>query len=177
MAGFMIGFAALLSCCVENQILAALFFSLGLLYIRIRGLYLYTGQIQDLKNKSTNLLQLFGGLFWNICGVGLALLIMIFLSVGKETLAATFSTIIATKWAYPWYYYIASGFCCGVLMTVATKKEAPLWVSSLCVMAFILAGFNHCVADWFYIGAAWSNLLKWFCVVIGNFLGGILVAE
>ena len=100
-----------------------------------------------------------------------------FLSTGKPMLTDTYNAIVGAKWLNPWYYYIFSGICCGILMTIATKKETPLWVSSLCVMAFILAGFNHCVADWFYIGAAWSNLLKWFCIVIGNFLGGILAAE
>lgn len=175
-AGFMIGFAALLSCCVENKILAALFFSLGLLYIRIQGFYLYTGQIQNIKNKTTTFKELFCGLCGNIVGVGVAVIIAMFLSIDKPLLANTYSTIVSTKWLNPWYYYVLSGICCGVLMTIATKKETPFWVSSLCVMAFILAGFNHCVADWFYIGAAPTNLLKWLCVVIGNFIGGYFVA-
>ena len=53
MAGIMIGFAAILSCAISNPILAAGFFSLGLLYIRMNGWYLYTGQIQNLALKKT----------------------------------------------------------------------------------------------------------------------------
>ena len=176
LAGFMIGFAALLSCCINHNVLAPLTFSLGLLYIRMCGAYLFTGQIQNLKNKTTTFKELFLGLFYNIVGVGGAVLIMLFLIPGKPTLDTTFAEIISIKWIHPWYYYIASGFGCGVLMTIATKKETPFWVSSLSVMAFILAGFNHCVADWFYVGSTWTNFLKWACVVIGNFLGGYTAA-
>ena len=176
MAGFMIGFAALLSCCVENQILAALFFSIGLLYIRISKFYLYTGQIQNIKNHSTSFGKLCGGLLGNICGVTLVFSLFFFLNFPAA--ADKYFTITAAKWSHPWYHYIASGMCCGALMTIATKKESPLWLSILCVMAFILAGFNHCVADWFYIFGT-TNPIKyfyWFLTVIGNFIGGLIIA-
>ena len=176
MAGFMIGFAALLSCCVENQILAALFFSIGLLYIRISKFYLYTGQIQNIKNHSTSFGKLCGGLLGNICGVTLVFSLFFFLNFPAA--ANKYFTITAAKWSHPWYHYIASGICCGALMTIATKKESPLWISILCVMAFILAGFNHCVADWFYVFGA-TNPIKyfyWLLIVIGNFIGGLIIA-
>ena len=43
-------------------------------------------------------------------------------------------------------------------------------------MAFILAGFNHCIADWFYVFGSSdpTKYLYWFLVVIGNFIGGYL---
>lgn len=172
----MIGFAALLSCCVENQILAALFFSIGLLYIRISKFYLYTGQIQNLKDRSTSFKELGIGLFGNITGVTLIFFLFFFLDF--QAAADKYFAIVALKWSHPWYHYIASGMCCGVLMTIATKKENPLWLSILCVMAFILAGFNHSIADWFYIFGEHSltKYLYWFLTVIGNFLGGYLVA-
>lgn len=174
LAGCMIGFAALLSCCIENQILAALFFSIGLLYIRISKLYLYTGQIQNLKNHSTSFKELCVGLFGNICGV--TLLFSLFFFLDFQAAADKYFAITAIKWSHPWYHYIISGICCGILMTIATKKESPLWLSSLCVVAFILAGFNHCIADWFYVFGSSdpTKYLYWFLVVIGNFFGGYL---
>ena len=45
LAGFIIGLAALLSCSINNSYLAALLFSLGLLYICIEKMPLFTGQI------------------------------------------------------------------------------------------------------------------------------------
>lgn len=175
-AGFVIGFAALLSCCIENQILAALFFSIGLLYIRISKLYLYTGQIQNLKYHSTSFKELVIGLFGNICGV--TLLFFLFFFLDFQVAADKYFAITAIKWAFPWYHYIASGICCGILMTIATKRESPLWLSSLCVAAFILAGFNHCIADWFYIFGMTKSIkyFYWFLTVIGNFIGGLIIA-
>lgn len=175
-AGCMIGFAALLSCCVENQILAALFFSIGLLYIRISKFYLYTGQIQNLKNHSTSFKELGIGLIGNISGVTFFFSLLFFLNF--QAAADKYFAITAIKWSYPWYHYIASGICCGILMTIATKRESPLWLSSLCVAAFILAGFNHCIADWFYVFGSLNPLkyFYWFLTVIGNFLGGYLAA-
>lgn len=176
LAGILIGFAAIISCCVENTILAALFFSIGLLYIRISKLYLYTGQIQNIKNNSTSGLELFQGLCFNVIGVTFAFSLMFFLNF--PTAADKYFAITALKWSHPWYHYIASGMCCGALMTIATKKESPLWLSILCVMAFILAGFNHSIADWFYIFGeqGLTKYLYWLLVVIGNFLGGYLAA-
>lgn len=175
MAGFMIGFAALLSCCVENKILSALFFSIGLLYIRITKRYLYTGQIQNLKLKQTSLIELIAGLGGNIAGCGLALFIFIGLACGRPELFKVRETAIALKWSYPFYYYPFSGFCCGVLMTIATNKNTPLWISPLCVMAFILAGFHHCVADWFYLSST-DSYLYWLLIAFGNFIGGLIGA-
>lgn len=176
-AGFMIGFAALLSCHIANQYLAALFFSIGLLYIRITKAYLFTGQVQNLKNKTTTLTELFIGLFGNLIGVGVALLIFAFLTGTNNTASDKFILLAEAKWNYPWYHYFLSGICCGVLMTIATKKESPLWLSIICVAAFILAGFNHCIADWFYIGNFFSHrFFLWLSIMIGNFVGGYLVA-
>ena len=86
----------------------------------------------------------------------------------------TYNIVQSNKWIYPWYYYLGSGIGCGILMTIATKKETPLWISSLCVVAFIIAGFNHSIADWFYIDLKQIHL--WLCVVLGNFIGGYIVA-
>ena len=176
LAGFLIGFAALLSCCIENNLISALAFSIGLLYIRISHSYLFTGQIQNLKSHKTTAVKLLTGLIGNIAGVTLAFTVFFFLHF--QNAADKFFAITAVKWTYPWYHYLASGFCCGILMTVATKKESPLWLSILCVMAFILAGFNHCIADWFYLLGSTDKIkyLYWFLVVIGNFFGGYSVA-
>lgn len=175
MAGIMIGFAAILSCAISNPILAAGFFSLGLLYIRMNGWYLYTGQIQNLALKKTTFKELIWGLLCNIYGVTIIILPVIFLD--NPDFFAKFEAVQQAKWIHPWYHYIASGAFCGILMTIATKKDAPLWISSACVMAFILAGFNHCIADWFYIiVGGYKYFFLWLCTVFGNFIGGYLVA-
>lgn len=93
------------------------------------------------------------------------------LSFHHNILLENYVAIAAAKWLFPWWYYILSGLVCGFLMTIATRPNTPLWVSSLCVVAFIVGKFNHCIADWFY---APSNILLWFCIVLGNLIGGVI---
>ena len=169
LAGFIIGLAALLSCSINNSYLAALLFSLGLLYIRIEKLPLFTGQIQKLPTNEITFKQLLIILLKNICGVSGAIILTFGLSFHHNILVDNLCAAIAAKWLMPWWYYILSGFVCGFIMTIATRPNTPLWVSSLCVAAFILGKFNHCIADWFYA----PNLLLWICVVLGNFIGGV----
>ena len=169
LAGFIIGLAALLSCSINNSYLAALLFSLGLLYIRIEKMPLFTGQIQKLPTNEITFKQLLIILLKNICGVRGAIILTIGLSFHHNILVDNLCAAIAAKWLMPWWYYILSGFVCGFIMTIATRPNTPLWVSSLCVAAFILGKFNHCIADWFYA----PNLPLWVCVVLGNFIGGL----
>lgn len=50
----------------------------------------------------------------------------------------------------------------------------------LCVMVFILCGFEHCVANMFYFSIAnvWNLnvLLYLFVMVIGNSIGSVIMA-
>lgn len=169
LAGFIIGLAALLSCSINNPYLAALIFSLSLLYIRIEKMPLFTGQIQKLPTNEITFKQLLIILLKNICGVSGAIILTFGLSFHHNILVDNLCAAVAAKWLMPWWYYILSGFVCGFIMTIAMRPNTPLWVSSLCVAAFILGKFNHCIADWFYA----PNLLLWICVVLGNFIGGV----
>lgn len=174
LAGIMIGVAGILYCSTQEKTIAALFFSIGLIYIRISGLYLYTGQVQNILLRQTNWKELLFGLFHNLSGVFVVLMTVgIVLLSSKEEFCDSYAAICNAKWIYPFYYYIASGVMCGILMTIATKRNAPLWLSIMCVMAFILAGFNHCIADFMYINS-FDAVFKWFLVLIGNTVGGLL---
>ena len=169
LAGFIIGLAALLSCSIGNPYLAAVAFSIGLLYIRIEHMPLFTGQIQKVPTKEISAKQLIEVFCKNILGVTLAMIIAFGLSFNNTVFVDNFIAAVDVKWLMPWWHYLFSGFVCGFLMTIATRPKAPLWVSSLCVAAFILGKFNHCIADWFYA----PDIVLWFCVIIGNLLGGI----
>lgn len=178
LAGAIIGGAAALSCCTANQYLAALFFSIGLLYIRIEKLWLFTGQIQNIRKKKITFSELFVGFLLNCIGVLLAYWFAINIFNHREDAMVKFVTVADHKWIYLWSYYLLSGAFCGGLMTIATDKNAPLFVSILCVCAFILAGFNHSIADCFYLFFDFTahNFSLWICVAIGNFAGGWLIA-
>ena len=50
----------------------------------------------------------------------------------------------------------------------------------MCVIVFILCGFEHCVANMFYFSVArsWSfkTILYIFIMILGNSIGSILIA-
>ena len=50
----------------------------------------------------------------------------------------------------------------------------------MCVIVFILCGFEHCIANMFYFSVArsWSfkTILYTFVMILGNSIGSILIA-
>jgi formate/nitrite transporter FocA (FNT family) len=44
-------------------------------------------------------------------------------------------------------------------------------------LAFILAGFNHCIADFFYLLAGKQFSISWIFTVIGNIIGGLIFTK
>ncbi|MBR3965373.1 MAG: formate/nitrite transporter family protein, partial [Clostridia bacterium] len=77
---------------------------------------------------------------------------------------------------------LVRGVFCGILMYLAVSiyKEKGTYLSILfCVPAFILAGFEHSIADMFYFAASGIVSLRalgfiW-TVILGNALGGMLL--
>ena len=74
------------------------------------------------------------------------------------------------------------GVLCGILMFIAAdtfkKGKGPL-ATFVCVPVFILAGFEHSIADMFYFCSAGvytlDSLAFIIVVIIGNAIGGILI--
>ncbi len=71
------------------------------------------------------------------------------------------------------------GFGCGALIYLAvelyrrTKNFIPVII---CVMAFILSGTEHCIADAFYLGASqlsWKAFGYLWLAVAGNSIGAV----
>jgi formate/nitrite transporter FocA (FNT family) len=60
-------------------------------------------------------------------------------------------------------------------MTLATKPDTPLWLSAVCVFAFVYSGLNHCIADVFYYIITPSTgkaFIPFWITIIGNIIGG-----
>ena len=74
------------------------------------------------------------------------------------------------------------GFFCGVLMYTAVwiyrEKKTALGIL-FCIPVFILAGFEHSIADMFYFSLAGlfktRALVFLLLVVLGNSLGGLFI--
>lgn len=170
-AGIAIGLGCWLFLTIENPIYAALLFSCGLLAVRLYKLNLFTGKTQYLWEKSLSIKNYFLILLGNLIGISL----IVFLSnlIGTEKVSA----IAQTKATQPLLTALSKGIGCGMLMSLATYPTSPLWLSSICVLAFILAGFNHCIADFFYLLAGKQFSINWFFTIIGNVIGGLIFTK
>ena len=177
MAGLCIGLGTAASLTAPQPYLPALFFSIGLLYIRIRGFALLTGQNQYLFRGVSlrRWLVVLAGNFAGMAVMTAGLTAAYHLGMGS---AAALAETAAGKFAgTPVSYFFPAVFC-GCLMTAATHPTAPLWVSVLCVAAFILCGFRHSVADVFWLleaGCRPNAVLGWIVIVLGNLAGGWLL--
>ena len=95
-------------------------------------------------------------------------------------------TAIETKLSDTYISLFLLAVCCGMLMyiAVATFKKQPNILGTiavfLCVSVFILAGFEHCIANMFYFGLV-STPTKYavplLIMILGNSTGGILLCK
>ena len=176
LAGIAIGIGGIVYLSVENKIAAALMFTVGLYTICVHGLNLYTGKIGYLVNQSfTYLLDLIVIWFGNLTAAA----VMQSRIKGISDIAAAIS---ATKINDNLFSLFLLAVFCGFLMFAAvdgyktTRHPAILFMG---VAAFILCGFEHCIADMFYyfLGGAWSAkaVTSILVITIGNSVGGMLI--
>jgi len=97
--------------------------------------------------------------------------------VTRYLVADLAAPIAAAKAAQPFQIAFMKALGCGMLMSIATYPESPLWMCLICVPAFILAGFNHCIADIFYALAGGQIGWAFAATILGNICGGILMSN
>ena len=140
MSGLLIGLCA----DINNRIgglCGAFLFSIGLLTICMLELSLFTGKV----GSSNDAKELFTTFIFNIFGV------------------------IIMRVLFTFNNMFVLGIGCGMLMQIgvtAYKKNFPI-LTIMCVMAFILAGYKHCIAY------AYSSLdvISFVLIVLGNIIG------
>lgn len=176
-AGAFIALGCILYLLAPNPVVGAFLFSLGLLSVRLTQSYLFTGQVHKLIEGDRKWWQLL--LMWmgNILGVALVVVFIPLLGNMDNLLSDAYCMGI-DKLSIDYMELWVRSICCGALMTMATRKDTPLWITSGCVMAFVLSGFNHCIADTFYYITSEESILVWLpdllIVTAGNFIGGLL---
>ena len=176
LAGILIGFGAYIyvSLFYDNRFLGACLFSLGLISIFHLQADLYTGKIGQfprLKIKSLGLMLLF-----NFIGISLLAVTIL----GNNQLVEKCMEIASKKTSISIPTALIMAILCGMIIQLAVdiKKEGPI-ATIMCIMLFILCGFEHCVANIFYfIGSSvfkWEYILYTAIYIIGNSCGGILM--
>lgn len=185
-AGIMIGMGGIAYLAIPNKMVGSFIFSIGLLTVCMYSLNLYTGKIgYILVNKLSYIAELIISLLGNFVGTFLVGNIM---RLTRYTnLIETAQDIVNTKLNDNVLSILILSIFCGIIMYIAVnnyKKEnsdiGKYIIIIMGVMAFILCGFEHCVANMFYfsIAGVWNLkvLLYLLVMILGNSIGSILIA-
>jgi len=186
-----------------QRVLGGVVFSLGLLLVVVAGAELFTGNnllaMAWASGKVSN-----GELLFNwfvVCcanfGGAVALASIVFFSGHAEAYAATYMKIAAEKTSLPFVQAFFSGVMCNVLvcmavwMTLAGRSVLDKAVAIVFpISAFVAAGFEHSVANMYFIPLgmmlqaaagqpveAFGLVRNLVPVIAGNLVGGsVLVA-
>lgn len=171
---------------IENKVIGASLFSIGLFGVLIYNLNLYTGKIGylitnlNLKYIKELIITLIGN-FIGACSVGFILrYTRIYDKIYEKSLILANTKLNDNILSI----FILSIFC-GLLMYYAVngfKKQTDFGkylVVYLGVAVFILCGFEHCIANMYYFSVAdiWSLKTLGYTgiMVLGNSLGSFII--
>lgn len=173
LAGVLIALAGIVYLNCSDKVVGSFLFSFGLCLVIILEANLYTGKVGYIKSVD----DLSEVLFMLILNLVSAYLVGLISGMGPMHDSAV--VIVTTKLETEWWITLLKSIGCGICIYGAVegyKKTKSFIPVILGVMCFILAGFNHVVADAFYIGAARFGSLQYLLLVaIGNAIGSILI--
>lgn len=183
-AGILIGIGGFvyISYANTNKFIAAFLFSLGLFTIIITKLHLFTGKIgYAFENKPSFILELF--LTWVGNFIGAAIIGISFrLTRNYDVFSDFLQNITQSKLNdNPFSIFLLSIFC-GMMIYIAVSEQKKnihplfqLFAIIVPVVVFIIAGFEHVVANMFYFIAGnvinGKTLLYLLLMTLGNSLG------
>lgn len=186
LAGIMIAIGGTVFLSIENKVIGASLFSIGLFGVLIYNLNLYTGKIGylitnfNLKYIKELIITLIGN-FIGACSVGFILrYTRIYDKIYEKSLILANTKLNDNILSI----FILSIFC-GLLMYYAVngfKKQTDFGkylVVYLGVAVFILCGFEHCIVNMYYFSVAdiWSLKTLGYTgiMVLGNSIGSFII--
>ncbi len=185
LAGISIGLGGVVFLALDNKVIGAAMFAVGLFTVCTMGFNLYTGKIcYVFDNGIKYALMLPVMLAGNLAGTGLVALAAS-LTRNGATFAAKAAEMCKVKTDDSLVSLFFLGLLCDIFIYIAVEgyRSIPHQVGKYLaiifgVMVFILAGTEHCVADMFYFWmGGWSGRAV-VCVLIitlGNSVGGVLI--
>ena len=184
-AGVMIGIGGISYLAITDKVIGAFLFSIGLLTICMYDMNLYTGKIGYLiGSKASYIQELITTLIGNFIGsylVGYIIRLTRFTSYSTNALE-----IVNAKLNDHLLSIFILAFFCGILMYLAVNNfknnkhgiERIIGIF-MSVMTFLLCGFEHCIANVFYISVTnmWSlrAILCLSIVILGNTAGALFI--
>lgn len=173
LAGVLIALAGIVYLNCSDEVVGSFLFSFGLCLVLILEAKLFTGVIGYCTTKK-DFLDAGVILITNLISAYLVGLIS-----GMGPMYDSAAAIVTTKMNTEWWITLLKSIGCGICIYGAVegyKKTKSFVPVILGVMCFILAGFNHVVADAFYIGVARFGSVQYLLLVaVGNAIGSILI--
>ncbi|MBP3731447.1 MAG: formate/nitrite transporter family protein [Mailhella sp.] len=184
MAGVLISLGCCAYASVENHIVGAMLFALGLMSVVMYRRKLYTGMAGMARSCADffDLVVIFLGNLLGCC------LLAVFVFMAHLQCMQQLGAIAAAKLAVrPWHEVLFAAVICGALMEIGVAAwrsdrevhTAKSFITIASVMVFILIGAEHSVANCFYLmfghGSLLSAILFIAICFVGNGIGGQLV--
>ena len=186
MAGFFVSIGGTAFLSIENRVVAALFFTTGLFAISNYGFNLFTGKVCYLLDNGPGYLWDLALIWLGNLGGTLIATALLGLTRVHPALAETAAPLAAAKLGDGLLSVFVLSVFCNVLIFIAVDgyriipdalgKYLALFLG---VAVFAISGFEHCVANMYFISltGSWSADAVIFIIVntVGNSLGGLLV--
>lgn len=160
------------------KLIGSFLFSIGLIGVLVLEADLFTGKIGYVDTWSK----------LGLASTALVFNLIIAFLIGLLYKGINFSSMpvngvfpFDSRLAKEWYQLLFDGFICGILIYLAVelyKKTKSFIPVIMCVMAFILSGAEHSIADAFYLGASQLSLVafgKLGLVIAGNAAGSLAI--
>lgn len=178
LAGILIGIGDIAFISVDDKVIGSMLFAVALLSIIQLKLPLYTGRIGFCIHKGieefSNCLCILVANYIGVVFVSISYYCMHMDGMDKLI------QVSEAKFSHGYFYMLIAGIMCNVLIHIAVSAKREI-ITVLCIMAFILCGFEHSIADVMYSIVAVATVmnpgivfLKWITIVIGNTIGGML---
>lgn len=183
-AGMSISLGCMIYLLIENKIIGAIFFTLGLFLVLTRKYHLFTGKVANLVEDGpkyfVNLANIWAGNF-----VGAILMALATKFSKLNYLDAIAAAVVNAKLSQTHLSAFILGMLCGVIIYLSVDnfnknehivgKYAGLFVL---IPTFIICGFEHCIADMYYLLMANSinleSIIFLLIVTAGNIAGSVL---
>ena len=176
LAGMMIALGCILYINIGGA-LGAFCFAIGLMSVVLYKFKLFTGKAGLLATKEIKVRDLIiiwiGNLIGAICMGLICICLPNFSAIEDQCI-----TIMQSRESVGFIGSFVLAIPCGMLMymAVSTSEQVPmrLFYICMCVLAFIMGGFYHCIADMFYtvMGAMTAHqYFNFLFVTAGNIFG------
>ena len=194
LAGFSIALGGLLFTIATlngYKAIGSVAFSIGLMLVCLFGFNLFTGKVGftlEAENKKEHLINLLIMYVGNFIGAFVIGVLCYGFFYNNDAVKATIEDISNARIINGdnWWTTLLGAIGCGMLVYTAVyafKKDWPIGVRILMLMfavfAFVFVGFQHCIANMFYItfamgwtGMTWLNIL---IVTAGNIVGALIL--